>query len=477
MAVEKVSVNVPQLNNMNLSAENKKPETAPVTAPKKDYRKVLAWSLGGLAVLGTAGVLIYNARKGRVSNKHTSELGTYAKKFADDSIFDKTAQRIKNGAQDVAMQVNPDRTILEMVNYTESFGCSLKHYQSNAEGVISDFDFSSRPLRLTVVNKNDNHTYMNYIVQGPYGNPIGNFCVKVDGFSGRIVEEAAEGAEEFKTLLAPHMQKFVDDLDVKRLIDEADYRQEYISNVFTKVVNAQNDANLSPLASKLGKSLEEVKKAQESPEFRGVLDTQHIVGLYAGRFGLSSDIYDGLKDKGAFDLLESFIKGEFKFSITPNHVVAGVDKIPEKTCYNIKLGSEHVPDELIRFSEDGEYFSFGKGCGSDYMRITMYNPKAGSSVEHPAVADIITPDATLYLEETGSRNKLKITHPNSGKPIEFEFNTSGQWDEGIEFADELKPHMSYMEKLAKIFSVDDDCAQFLADFPTKGKEMLEALMK
>ena len=90
-----------------------------------------------------------------------------------------------------------------------------------------------------------------------------------------------------------------------------------------------------------------------------------------------------------------------------------------------------------------------------------------------------TKDASLYLETTlGGRNYVEVSTPDKpAERLKFYFNSNREWNEEIEYGDELQPYMGFIEKLSKKLSNSSENWTFIHDFPSRGKEMLEELAK
>ena len=90
-----------------------------------------------------------------------------------------------------------------------------------------------------------------------------------------------------------------------------------------------------------------------------------------------------------------------------------------------------------------------------------------------------TKGASLYLETTQSgRNYVEVTAPDKpAERLKFYFNSNREWNEEIEYGDELQPYMGFIEKLSKKLSNSSENGAFIHGFPSRGKEMLEELAK
>ena len=90
-----------------------------------------------------------------------------------------------------------------------------------------------------------------------------------------------------------------------------------------------------------------------------------------------------------------------------------------------------------------------------------------------------TKGASLYLETTQSgRNYVEVTAPDKpAERLKFYFNSNREWNEEIEYGDELQPYMGFVEKLSKKLSNNSENGAFIHGFPSRGKEMLEELAK
>ena len=405
MVVESASSvnNIPLTNNFVISAQNsnssaqsyKQPtqvySTRPVVqnisvpdneagvsvqAGKKGNKNVLWWVLGGLAVAGTAGVLIYNLRKGRTNSATGgATLGDFAKKFVDQSILTNTLERAKVDGSKIQVQANSDRSAIAVCDNAKGFGAQIiSKFDNNAAGKVSEFDFLTKGLKLKVANFDNNLTHMDFAIDETTG-----FVLKVDSKTGKIAQDL-EGTIEGLSFLKPRTQRLVDDLDPKKLLDDDTYRRSYISSVHRVLAETSMDFNFDRIATASGKTIDEVKTvangvAASRAWFSG-LDEVFALGesSYASNIAKSLDDCDE-----PWTLLEKIMKGEVSHKVTANYTVDGLD-FPKKNCFKIDLDTPEVPDEVIKLSDDGEYFSYNRGTRStckpeDFFEMKVFEPK------------------------------------------------------------------------------------------------------
>lgn len=461
MTVGKISANVVSNMVSGSSAENKTPETSYATEPKKDNKKVLMWALGGLALAGAAGVLIYNARKGRSAGAGAAagagfSFGTFAKKFADESIFAKTIENVQNKVDGINFR--QEKGHWEMSNIPEQFGCRLlKPEQADANGFVSCFDFSSREMAFQVLNHKDGKTIFN-VGEG--------LAVTVDSASGKV----SEVFSELDGIGAEHCQKFVDDLDLKKLIDDSDYRKNYCKSIRDVVGEIVEKESLSAIADKTGKTFDEIKGIQDSAEFQDYWRSMAQLGedihgvnnglnRFHGLFNVPESvniqkIFGFVEGKDKFYFLEDFVTGNKGFEYRVNMIEDGSGLIPRQTVAEIRDLS--VPDERLKIGDgsNGEFFAYERYNEdmTGFVNIRYYNP-AEFKDGNARVTMISTKDLSLNMEETADG----VQHL-----------TVRRGDEVISEAQ--------CETLMNVLKDESMRATFIKDFVTRGTEMLQSYL-
>lgn len=369
----------PVIENMSVPQE----VSAPVhpQQAKKGNKNVLWWVLGGLAVAGTAGILIYNLRKGKPtsSGANGSTLGDFAKKFADQSILTKTLERAQADGSSIQVQANADRSAIEVCDHVKCFGARvISKFENNAAGKVSEFDFATSGLELKVANFDNKLTHVDFGI-----NEVKGFVVKVDSNTGKIVQETGEAPEGMKFLM-PRAQKLVDDLDPKKLLDDDTYRTNYVAQVHQALRDATSDYHFDRIATASGKTIDEVKTVANGDEFAALEASKTwfdgIDKVFAlGDSSFASSVAKSMDGCDDWTLLEKMMKGEVNHKVTANYTVDGLD-FPKKNCFKIDLDDPLIPDEVIKLSDDGEYFSYCRGTRStcdveDFFELELYRPK------------------------------------------------------------------------------------------------------
>lgn len=482
MVVENVSSvnNIPVRNNFVLSAQNTNlatqsyvPSTQPVVEnnmsvpqsvsapvqvqqPKKGNKNTLWWVLGGLAVAGTAGVLIYRTMKGRGASSGAagSQLGDFAKKFADQSILTKTLERAQADGSNIQVQANADKSVIAVCDNAKGFGAQIiSKFDNNAAGKVSEFDFSTRGLSLQVTNFDSNLTHVGFIFD-----EMNNFIVKVDSKTGKIAQDL-EGTIEGLGFLKPRTQRLVDDLDPKKLLDDDTYRKDYVSSVYKVLEETSNDYHFDRIATTTGKSIDEVKAFANGDEFRGLASSKawfngvdEIFNL--GESPFASQVAKSMDDcDETWTLLEKMLKGEISHKVTANYTVDGLN-MPKKNCFKIEFDTPDMPDEVVKLSDDGEYFSYTRGANSvrnpeNYFEIELFEPKTYENGLN-GYTRLTTNDASFAYKE------------NADGIFDMQVSVDGK---DVEVTDEV----------LESFKDKEIMEEFLKTFATKGKENIVSL--
>lgn len=465
MTIGKVSANVVQNMGFGNPAENKSPVVS--EQPKRDNKKILLWALGGLAVAGAAGILIYNARKGRSTGSSSAStgaaaaggsfsFGAFAKKFADESVFAKTIENVKNGVDGIKFK-NEQKGCWEMCNDTEQFGCRLlKPEEPDVNGFVSSFEFDSRDMMFQAANHQDGKTLFSIGVQGK------KFGFFVDSASGKVEGDLEDGGI---------CQKFIDDLDLKKLIDDNDYRKNYIQSLKDSVRELVKKDELEALSEKSGKTLDELNSIHDGAEFQDYWKSMaqlqtDIMGINSGlqRFHGLFDVPESLniqkifgfiEGKGEYHFLDDFIAGNKAFKYNVNKVEDGSGLIPRQTVAEISDLSVHNEKIKIGDGTNGEFFAYERYNEemTDFVNIRYYNP-AELKDANARVTQITTKEVSLDMEETADGiQRLSIKRG------------------GEEVSDEEKA------TLMTVLKDESMRATFVKDFVTRGKEMLENYLK
>lgn len=457
------------VSNMGLgvAADNRMPQTSYVTEHKRDKKKVLLWALGGLAVAGAAGVLIYNARKGRVGGSAAGSaagaglsgasfsFGAFAKKFADESIFAKTIEKVQNNVAGVRFS-NEQKGCWEMCNDAERFGCRLlKPEKPDANGFVSCFDFDSRELVFQVLNHQDGKTVFNI------GTQEHGFTLITDSASGKLVEDMADGGKS---------QKLIDELDLTKLIDDADYRKNYCKSVNEFVKDTLDEQYLQSLAEKTGKTVDELKGLKASAEFQDYwrsmaqlqLDINGVnngLKRFHGLFNVPEslniqNIFGFVEGKRETHFLEDFVNSNKGFEYRVNKIEDGSGLIPRQTVAEIRDLS--APNECLKIGDgsNGEFLAYDKSNEdmTEFVNIRYYNP-AELKDANARVTKILTKDLSLDMEETATGIQ-RLTVRRGGEEI------------------------SDAEKSVLMGVLKDETmrSNFVKDFVTRGKEMLQSYL-
>lgn len=482
MQVSKVSVNIPKTTVFGASVQQQNPQEMPSRPPRKDYTKAIGWVAAGLATAGLAGVLIYNARKGKTSGASNSltGVGTYLKKFLDDSIFAKSAEDAKNGVAGIAMKVSEDGNDWQMANLQHGFGCHLVKKVPVDRKDIPNFEFNSGALNLKIFNESTDNARFDFIL----GEDEFTLSMNVEPWRGKLKSFRAKDEKDSYNFTTEQCQGLLESLDLKKLIDEPSYRVSYTKSFFEMINDVVSRTKFQKIADKSGMTLDEVKKAFDSKEFSNVQKVRDGFAYLHYRYNLpvESEIFKSLKEKDQYELLDDFISGKNKLDIIDDFKESDVHFPEDKICYDLTLPTSDDAGVLehLRFSKDKEYFlyeRFNPEDTADRIQIKTYYPEL--TEQNSCITNLETKDASLYLETTlGGRNYLEVTAPDKlAEHLKFYFNSNRGWNEEIEYGDELQPYMGFIEKLAKKLSNDDENWMFFRDFPSRGKEMLEELAK
>ena len=481
MVVENVSSvnNIPVRNNFVLSAQNSNsatqsyvPSTQPVVEnnmsvpqsvsvpvqpqqPKKGNKNTLWWVLGGLAVAGTAGILIYRTMKGRGASFGAAgfQLGDFAKKFVDQSILTNTLERAKVPDAKIEVQANADRSVIAVCDEAKGFGAQIiSKFDNNAAGKLSEFDFSTAGLNLKVANFENDLTHMDFAISDTTG-----FVLKVDSKTGKIIQDA-EDVEGIK-FLWPRAQKLVDDLDPKKLLDDDTYRKDYVSSVYKVLEETSNDYHFDKIATATGKSIDEVKAFANGDEFKGLCASRAWFDGVDEIFNLGDSPFASQVAKSMDDcdetwtLLEKMLKGEISHKVTANYTVDGLN-MPKKNCFKIEFDTPDMPDEVVKLSDDGEYFSYTRGANSvrtpeNYFQMELFEPKTYEGGVN-GYTRLTTNDASFAYKEN-AEGIFDMQVSVDGKDVEV------------------------TEEVLESFKDKEMMKEFLETFVTKGKENIISL--
>ena len=441
------------VNNMSVPQEvsaSVQPQQA-----KSGNKNMLWWVLGGLAVAGTAGILIYNLRKGRTNSATGgSSLGDFAKKFVDQSILTKTLERANVDGSKVKVQSNADKSVIAVCDDAKGFGAQIiTKFDNNAAGKVSEFDFATSGLELKVANFDNKLTHVDFGI-----NEVNGFVVKVDSNTGKIVQETGEAPEGMKFLM-PRAQKLVDDLDPKKLLDDDTYRTNYVKQVYQALMDSTTDFHYDKIATASGKTIDDVKVVADGSEFKGLCASRawfsSLDEIFAlGESPFASNVAKSLDDcDETWTLLEKMMKGEVSHKVTANYTVDGLD-FPKKNCFKIDYDNPENPYEMIKMSDDGEYFSYTRRGRSiteleDYFELELYEPKK-MEADNFGFTRLASKDATFSYKE------------NADGVFDMQVSVDGK---RVDVADDVLESFqdkSFMES-------------FLKEFATKGKENIMSL--
>ncbi len=489
MIVQKVGVNSSVSCNFGAGYQTQTPQTLPAQTPvqpKKDRSKVIAWTTAGLAVAGLAGVLIYNARKGKTpaSSDPMIGVGTFVRKFLDENIFAKGANDAKNGVEGITFKVSSDGNDLQLYDVIENFKCHLVKKVPEGRTDVPNLEFDSPALRLKVFNKDTDSAKIDFA--------LGQFeefklSMDVDSWRGKVKGCSATYGKENYTFTTEQCQDMLEKLDMKKLVSDKEYRVNYIDSLLISVGDVVHKTKIERIAQKSGKTFDEVEQIRKSTEFMRVIRVRAELADFQEHVGFlgtprESEILKGFYGKDNFDVLDDFVCGKQKFEVMDDFVETDVRFPQDKICFDVKLPREDGAGELehFRFSQDREYIlyeKFNPENPSDIFRTKLYYPK--NVEDNASIIDLTSRDASLYMEATlGGRNYVEVTNlENPDAPLKFYFNTNRAWNEDIEYGEELQPHMAYIEKLATILSDGEVNESFLHDFAVRGREVLEGLMK
>lgn len=479
MVMQKVSVNTPISTSFGAAAVTQGQQTVPAQ-PRKDYTKAIGWVAAGLATAGLAGVWIYNARKGRASaSDPLTGVGTYVRKFLDESIFAKSAEAVSNGAKDVALKVSTDGNDWQLCHYTQGFGCHMVKKVPDGRTDVPNFQFSSGALDIKMFNESTDAARFDFRL-GQDDDFL--LSVNVDSWRGKVSKSVASGYGDNYNFTNEQCQSILENLDMKRLVDEPSYRATYTQSLYQKIGDMVKKTKFQKIAERTGKTFDDVQSAFGSKEFNRLLDVQDMLWDIHYRYGVAnSEAFASIKDKDSFGMLEDFVSGNSKLNIIDDFVETDVRFPADKTCYELSIPSADGSGVLehLRFSHDNEYLlyeRFNPDDAADRLKIRCYYPELDDT--NSCITDFETKGASFFMESTKSgRNRVEVTHPTSTEPLKFYFNSNREWNADIDYGDELEPYMGYIEKIAKTLSDEEENWKFLHDFATKGQELLEELAK
>lgn len=488
MVVQKVSVNSPNTQYYGAMSPAQNPQLAPnSTVPqKKDYSKAIAWTAAGLATAGLAGVLIYNARKGKTSGGTDSlaGVGTYLRKFLDDSIFAKSAEDAKNNVDGVIFKASEDGNDFQLANIIKGFGCRLVKKVPEGQTGVPNFEFGSGALNIRIFNKDADTSQFNFILGSEENFKL---SMEVDSWRGKIKSCTAKDSTESYKFSDEQCKEILDKLDLKKLIDDDSYRAMYTNSFLQMVGGVVRKTKFQKIADKSGKSLEEIAQTFDSKEFDNLLNIQDTLAQVQERYNLSgsvfeSGIYKGIKGKDQFAMLEDYVMNESsRLKIVDDVVEQNLHFPSDKTCFDVTVPTADGAGiaEQFRFSHDGEYCLYKRvnpDNTAESLTIETYYPELNESNSCRTLIE--TKDASFFMDSTLSgKNRVEITRPDGAETIKFDFNSKGEWNEGIDYADELQPYMGYIEKLSKLLSDDEHNWEFIRDFATRGKDLIAELAK
>ncbi len=501
MAVEKVSANIPLVNNSVLPMQNGKPiapsnvsySTPSVNSqePKKGNKNVLWWVLGGLAVAGTAGTLIYRARKGDVSksSEPLANVGTYLKKFLNESIFAKSLESTNKGSKDVELRVSQDRNVWELCDYKNSFVCALnKKVPDDKKGVVPDFLFESNMMQIKIFDQNVDTARFDFSF-----NDV-KLSVDVEPWCGDVKSCSLKDKKETYEFTTTQSKALLAGLDLKKLVDDSSYRSEFVYNFANLVNDIVSKTRFQKIADKSGKTLDEVKEIHKSAAFKDLLTVSQEFMRVHSRYepAVESETYLALKNKDTYEILDDFINGKSKFNIVSDFVDDNYMFNEDKICYDVIVPTadgkgvyEHFrmdkPNNVKPVPEYILYERFNPDDVTDKLKIRTYFPQdADAWISQGNTVDLETKNASLYLNLTpsGLNNRVEVTNPEKpDETLKFYFNSVVEWDEGIEFGDELQPYMGFIKKFSEKLSNGRGFTDFVSKFLANGKEMLEELAK
>lgn len=491
MVVQKISVNNATAQSYGAVLPQQNPQTAVAPQePKRDKSKIIAWSLAGLATAGLAGVLIYNLRKGRSDGTTDAfaGLGTYLRKFLDESVFNKSIDAVKNGATDVVVKLSEDGNDIQLCNEAKQFGCHLVKKIPEGRTDVPNFEYSSRTFGLKIFNK-DRDT-----AQFKFGfGQMDEFklSIEVDSWRGNIKGCTATHADESYNFTNEQCKSILDNLDLKRLINDDEYRSNYGLGLLRQVHDVVRKTKFQKIADKTGKSLEEVATTYDSKEFNnifivqeGLLRVNSEYNLLGSKF--ESGVLKSMEGKDGFALLEEYITNESKrlnivddLKINERYFADG----KEKTCFDLEIPTEDGTgiSEHIRFSNDGEYILYERTNPEDSTKKLLVERYFPPLSETSSCRDRIEVDGVSFFTDSpaNGHDRVEVSLPDSDETIKFSYNAAKgcKWNEGIDYPDELQPHMGYIEKLVKVLSDENSYAQFINDLITRGRETLAELAK
>ncbi len=485
MVVQKVSVNTPVATGFGASTAAQNPQTAPAK-PQKDRSKVIAWSVAGLAVVGLAGVLIYNARKGAggAASDPLTGVGTYVRKFLDESIFAKSAEAAKDSASGVMFKMSADGNDYQLCNNIDGFGCHLVKKVPDGKTDVPNFEFSSSPLGIKMFNKDTDSARFDFTLGEAEDFKL---SIDVDSWRGKVKGSSATDGVNSYNFTTEQCQDIMENLDMNKLVNDKEYRVNYISSLFQMVGGVVRKTKFQKIADKSGKTFDEIATISESKEFNNVLGVRGVLAQIHQRYALvdtpfESAAFKNMKGKDTYEMLDDFVSGKHKLEIIDDFVDADVRFPNDKVCYDLTIPTEDGARilEHLRISKDGEsiiYERFNPENAAERVKIRTYYPEL--TEQSSCITDIESNGVEFFMESTLSgKNYVEISHPDkTDGRLKFYFNSNQEWNEGIDYGDELQPYMGYIEKVAKILSDDSLNFGFIRDFPTKGTEILQELAK
>ena len=430
-------------------------------------------------------MLIYNARKGKAPSKgdELAGVGTYVRKFLDESIFTKSAEAVKNGSQDVAVKISSDGNDWQLCDFSQQLGCHLVKKVPNEQ--TPHLEFSSSPLNIKIFNKDADTARFDFTLGASEDFKL---SIDVESWRGKVKNvSATDFNNDSYNITAEQGQKVLESLDIKRLVDEPSYRVMYTQSLFQMIGDTVRNVKFQKIADKSGKTLDEVNGVFDSKEFKSVLIVKEIFDDVHIAYNLNDSPFESeiykllLKGKDQFEMLDNFVAGKTNLKIIDDFVETDVRFPADKVCYDLTLpAADGVGiSERLRVSKDSEYLLYERVSPentAEKLKIKTYYPSLDET--NSQITDIETKGASFYMDSTRSGiNRVEVTHPDNKEPLKFSFNSNRQWDEGIEYGDELQPYMGFIEKLSKIMSRQDSGNEFIRKFPTQGQEMLEELAR
>lgn len=486
MVVQKISVNTSSANSFGASPLQQQQVAGGQahSKPRKDYTKAIGWVAAGLATAGLAGVLIYNARKGKPSGSSDPLLGvgTFVRKFLEESIFAKSAAEAQNGATHIAFKRSTDGNDLQLC--AENFGCHLVKKVPEGRTDIPNFEFTSSPLKIKIFNENTDSARFDFAL-GEYEDF--NLSMKVDSWRGKIQNVSAKDGKDSYNFTTEQCQNIIDALDPDKLINEPSYRAMYVHSLFQTVGDVVRKTKFQKIAEKSGKTFDEIKDIFGSKEFKSVSIVKEVLDDIHGAYNLTDNPFESevykllLKGKDEFEMLDDFVAGKTKLNIIDDFVETDVRFPADKVCYDLTIPTADGAgvSERLRVSKDTEYLLYERvnpENPAEKLKIRTYYPPLVET--NSQITDIETKGASFFIDSTSSGlNRVEVTHPDSKEPLKFSFYSNGQWDEGLDYGDELQPYMEFIEKLSKIMSKKASGDEFILNFPTQGQKMLEELAK